>query len=117
MVDVCRDDHAAASYFIAHQFGRDFLAVGDVAHLLGSRALTGVMHLGEVAVFVFGFALGQPCRPRFQNRIQTIAVRAVCGLAIACGHFRLYHPSRSVVLKLYAACGYSWFSSATFLTT
>ena len=55
MVDVGGDDHAAASDFIAHQFGRDLFAVGDVAHLFGDDALAGVVHLRKIAVFVLGF--------------------------------------------------------------
>ena len=52
MVDVGRDDHAAAGDFVAHQFGSQLLALGDVFHLLGDHALAGVMHLGEIAVGV-----------------------------------------------------------------
>ena len=90
MVDVGGDDHASASDFIAHQFGRDLLAVSDVLHLFGDHALARVMHLRKVAVFVLGvlgLALRQPLCPRFQNRIQTIAVRAACRTTISCGHF------------------------------
>ena len=90
MVDVRGNDHAAASDFIAHQFRRDLLAVSDVLHLVGDYALARVMHLREVAVFVLGvlgLALRQPLGPRFQNRIQTIAVRAACRTTICCGHF------------------------------
>ena len=65
MVDVRRDDHAAASDFIAHQFRRDLLAVGDILHFFGDHALARVMHLGEVAVFVLGLPLRQPFCPRF----------------------------------------------------
>ena len=83
MVDVRGDDHAAASDFIAHQFGRDLLAVGDVLHLVGDHALARVVHLREVAVCVFGLPLRQPLCPRFENRIQTTAV---C---------RLYHCLRT----------------------
>ena len=103
MVDVRRNDHASARDFIAHQFGRDPLAVSDVLHLVGDHAPSSVMHLREVAVGVFGFALREPLCPRFENLVQTIAVSVVC--AIACGHFRLYHPWRSLLLKLYRASG------------
>ena len=34
MVDVGGDDHAAASDFVADEFGRDFFAVGDVVPFL-----------------------------------------------------------------------------------
>src|SRR5271155_179099 len=45
MVDVGGNNHAAASHFIAYQFGRNLFAVGDVAHFLRDDSLAGVMHL------------------------------------------------------------------------
>jgi hypothetical protein len=100
VMDVRRDDHAAAGDFVAHQFRRDFLAEGDVLHLFGDLAAARVSHLREVAVLVFGFALGQPLCPRFQNFVPAIGVSAV---PIAYRHFRLYHPSGNLIPKLYAA--------------
>ena len=93
MVDVRRNNHASASYFVAHQFRRNFFAVSDILHLLSHYAPPRVMHLGEVAVLVLGIALGQPLCPRFQNRIRTTAISAIFRITIARGHFRLYHPS------------------------
>ena len=49
MVDVGGNDHAAAGHFVAHQFGRQLFAVGDVTHFFRDHALAGVVHLGEVA--------------------------------------------------------------------
>ena len=45
MVDVGGDDHTAASDFIADEFWRQLLAVGDVLHLVGNQGLARVVHL------------------------------------------------------------------------
>ena len=52
MIDVGGNNHAAAGDFVAHQFGRELFVVRDVAHFLGDQALTGIVHLGKIAVSV-----------------------------------------------------------------
>ncbi len=52
MVDVGGNNHAAAGDFVAHQFGRELFVVRDEGHFLGDYALTGIVHLGEIAVRV-----------------------------------------------------------------
>ena len=45
VVDVGRDDHAAARHLVADQFGGQAFAPGDILHLFGDHALAGVMDL------------------------------------------------------------------------
>ena len=75
MVNVRGNDHAAARHFVAHQFGREFLAVGNVAHLLGDHALARVVHLREVAVGVLLLAPRKPLCARLGDAVAVIAVR------------------------------------------
>ncbi len=96
MVDVGGDDHAAAGNFVADQFGGDFFAPRNVFHFFGDDALASVVHLREVAVLIFSSALGQPLGPRFQSQVETVAIRAVCRVAIACRHMRVHHPSQNL---------------------
>ncbi len=84
MVDVRRDDHPAAGDFVAHQFRSDLLALGDVDHLLGDLALAGIVHLGEIAVMIFGFATPQPFGAGPWN--SGVAVGAISGRAIRGSH-------------------------------
>ena len=88
MVDIGRDDHAAAGDFVAHQFRGEFFPLGDVEHLLGDQALAGVMHLREVAVFVVGCAASQPFRAGLGNCAVTASIRvgAGAGRTIRRGH-------------------------------
>jgi hypothetical protein len=46
VIDVGRDNHAAASDFVAYQLRGDVLAAGNVFDFLGNHALTGIVHLG-----------------------------------------------------------------------
>src|SRR5947209_1206541 len=67
MMDVGRDDHAAGSNFVAYQFRRDALARRHVSHLVGRQALTGKVHLRNIAVAAgcgLRAALRDPLRPR-----------------------------------------------------
>ena len=89
MVDVGGHDHVAAGDFVADELGSDFLALRDVEHLFGDAALTGVVHLGEIAVLVLGSAASEPFGARLRNRIVAVcAVRVgtVFRLAIGRGH-------------------------------
>ena len=74
MIDVGGNDHAPAGDFIAHQFGRKLLAVGDVGHLLGDHALARIVHLGEIAVGILGLAACDPLCPGFGNTVSVAAV-------------------------------------------
>jgi hypothetical protein len=39
MIDVGRDDHVTGGNFVAHQLGRQLLALGDEEHLFGHQPL------------------------------------------------------------------------------
>src|SRR5262249_46471744 len=47
MLDVRRNDHAAARHLIADQFRRQVFALGDEVHLVGDNALAGGFELGH----------------------------------------------------------------------
>ena len=93
MIDVGRNNHAAAGDFFTNQFRRDFFAVSDVSYFLSQDALAGIMHLREVAVLIFCVAAGDPLRTRPGNAVPVIvpvvaAAVAVCrihlGTTLAC---------------------------------
>ena len=83
MIDVGGNNHAAAGDFVAHQFGRELFAVRDVAHFLGDQALTGIMHLGKIAVSVGLLAARDPLRARFGD---AVTVGAIVGFAVRKKH-------------------------------
>src|SRR6185295_5890240 len=64
VMDVGRDDGAAAGDFAANEFGLDLLAFGDVGHFFGDQAFAGEVHLGHVARAIgaglVGFAFFDP---------------------------------------------------------
>src|SRR5947209_8463639 len=60
MIDVCRNDHAAAGYFIANLLRRELLTASYVLHFLGDDAFAGAVHLGKVAVRVLCLAAIDP---------------------------------------------------------
>ena len=74
MIDVGGNDHAAAGHFVAHQFGRQLFAVGDVTHLFRDHALTGIVHLRKVAGGVLLLASGEPLCARLRNAVTIVAV-------------------------------------------
>src|SRR5580658_11090356 len=84
MIDVGGNNHAAASDFVTHQFGRKLLAMGDISHLFRDHALPRVVHLREVAVRVLLLAPGEPLRAGLGD---AVGVTAVAGTSIAGGHF------------------------------
>src|SRR5258706_2324707 len=90
MVNVGWNDHPPTGYFIAHQFGRDLLPVGHVAHLFGDHTLARIVHLREVAVGVRPPALGEPLGARLRNMLGTmgdvIAVAVLTVLTVLGGH-------------------------------
>ena len=45
VVDIGWDNHPATGHFVAHQRGRQAFAPGDIGHLFGDRALSGIVHL------------------------------------------------------------------------
>ena len=74
MVDVGGDDHASAGNFVAHQFGRELFLVGDEGHFFGDDALARVVHLREVAAFVFLLAARDPLGAWFGDVVTVAAV-------------------------------------------
>ncbi len=60
MVDVRRDNGAAARDFAAHVLGLELFPPRDIGHLFGNHALPGEVHLRHVARAVRGRSLLQP---------------------------------------------------------
>ena len=60
MIDVGRDDHAAAGDFVADELGRQLFLVGNERHLFRDGALARVVHLGKIAGRVLFLAAGEP---------------------------------------------------------
>src|SRR6266404_2169475 len=60
MIDVRRNNHPAASHFIADNLGRQLLALRAVLHLLGDDALPGIVHLGKIAIAIFRLTARDP---------------------------------------------------------
>ncbi len=83
MIDVGRNNHAAAGHFVAHQFGGKLFAMGDVAHLLGDHTLTGIMHLREIPVSICLLAARDPLRARLGD---AAIVAAIAGIAVRRNH-------------------------------
>ena len=81
MINVRRNNHAPASHFIADQLGRELLTLRDVLHLLGDNATAGIVHLGKVAIAIFGFPAGNPicAAARGAGSIVAVSVLSVRG--------------------------------------
>src|SRR5579863_5131233 len=77
MVDVGRDNHAAAGDFVAYQLGGDLLAIGNVLHVFGDHALAGVVHLRKIAVGVGGLAAGDRLGAGAWSAISVVTVSVV----------------------------------------
>src|SRR5439155_15763456 len=75
--------HAPAGYFVTNQFRGKLFPASNVGHLLGHNAFAGVVHLGEIAVGLFGPAACDPLRPRQGNTV------SVAGSAIRGSHGKL----------------------------
>src|SRR5579863_2331194 len=64
VMNVGRDDGAAAGDFAAYEFRLDLFAFGDVGHFFGDDAFAGEVHLGHVSravdVGLVGFAFFDP---------------------------------------------------------
>ncbi len=82
MVDVRGNNHAAAGYFVAHEFGGDLLFVCDKRHFLGDYALAGVVHLRKIAVLTVPRARGQPLCAGLWDGV------SVAGVAVSRRHIR-----------------------------
>src|SRR6266568_5968382 len=74
MINVRRNNHASASHFIADKLRRELLTLSNVLHLLGDNATAGIVHLGKVAVAIFGFPAGDPIRARARRARCIVAV-------------------------------------------
>jgi hypothetical protein len=80
MMNVGGNNHPAAGDFVAHEFGRQLFAAGNVRHLLGEHTLAGIMHLREIPIAILGLATGDPLRPRSRPAVSIAArSRAVTG--------------------------------------
>src|SRR5208337_1717716 len=88
MVDVGRNDHAAAGNLVADQLRRKFLAAGDVVHFFADDSLAGVVHLGKIAVAICRFTAGNPLRPRLGG---AVAAGVVGSVAVVRGVVRGSH--------------------------
>ena len=60
MVNVSGNNHAAAGNFITDLLRRQLLFLSYVFHLLSDDTPASVVHLGKVAIRVFGFAMIDP---------------------------------------------------------
>src|SRR5208282_2900190 len=89
MVDVGRNNHAAARYFIANQFGRKFLAIRYILHFLRDHTLAGVVHLGEIAVMIFSLAAVDPLGSRPGNTAPVALVTVIVLRMIAVARITL----------------------------
>ena len=76
VVEVGRDDGAAARDLVAHELRRHVLADGDEAHLLGDLAAPRVVHLREVAVAARDRALDPGLAQLGQPVAHVVALRA-----------------------------------------
>src|SRR5258708_37030043 len=92
MINVGGDNHAAAGNFVPKQLGSEFLAVRDILHVFRDHASAGIMHLGEIAVGVGGFAVGDPFGARLGGPRYVVAVSVVAISVVAVGGRRHGFP-------------------------
>src|SRR5579864_9597911 len=83
MIDVGRNNHAAASHFISDEFGRELFTICDVDHFFGDQTLTGIAHLREIAVLVLRLAASHPFGSRPGDAVPITLVVALNSIAVA----------------------------------
>ena len=94
MVDVGGDDHAPARHLVAHQLGRELLALGHVEHFFRDQALAGVVHLREIAVGVLRLAACDPVGAQLGRAV------AVSGMLMAVSaHGGLFPLSKTIIIR------------------
>src|SRR5437867_1075748 len=75
MMDIRRNNHAAARHLIANQFSGQLFAKRDILHFFRNNALTRIVHLRKIAVAILTLAAGNPFGAGLGDAVPVVTIR------------------------------------------